>query len=515
MQHSEELSKIADALQELETEYEKRTWTQYTTGFDFGVATAFENYVSLLKNKEHWLVIRQILEKNRDPLLAREAKILENHFKPFHQSESISRLSVEIQNLSTKLSSVLNSFRYTVNGREMTSPDIANILSTNPDRNLRKTAFLSRNQISRPLVEAGFLDLVKLRKQLASEMGAATFVEYSLKEQELDPDMFSSWQGELSHILPLMQKTRAEIAGRYTGEQAVMPWDEAFIASSIAPELNAPVNMSDFLKPVGALFQKFGFDISAMNITYDVFPRKNKSEWGYNFTIQNGIDSRILANVKDRFSEFGVLLHETGHAVHSFTVNPDEIILNMGISGIVSEGIANLFGSFRVREEFYSPFFTENTETARQHFSELNRWTRASQLYALGRIFFDQKLYTTDLETLDDINNLFWENRQSLFGEEPYADQPVWANTIHYTTHPIYLHNYLLGDLTCDMLEEVFLRRESVSAITQNPEAFGRFITDEVVKPSGRYPFPELFRRISGGELSLSFLTRKIRDTLM
>jgi len=514
MQHSTGLSEIAEAYQKIEIKYEKYNWVLYTTGLDLGVESTYSQIVNLLKNKNHWLVIQTALEKCQNPLGKRKAQILENLFKPFHQSEHISRLSVEIQNLSSKLSSVLNKFRYSVNGQEMTSPDIVKILSTNPDRNLRKTAYLSRNQINQPLVNAGFLDLVNLRKQLASEMGASSFVEYSLKEQELSPDMFSSWHDELRAVLPLMQKTRADIAYKHTAEQIVKPWDETFIASSIAPELNAPVNMTSFFIPLEKLFSLFGFNTSTMNITYDIFPRKNKSEWGYNFTIQNGIDSRILANVKDCFSEFGVLLHETGHAVHSFSLNPEEITLNLGISGIVCEGIANLFGSFRSREVFYSHFFTENIETARQHFTELKRWTRASQLYALQRIFFDHRLYTSKLSNLDDINNLFRENQQSLFGEEPYADQPVWASTIHYTTHPIYLHNYLLGDLTGDMLEEVFLRKESVADIVQKPEAFGWFIAHEVMKPSGQYPFPELFRRISGEELSLSFLTEKIRKTL-
>jgi oligoendopeptidase F len=222
-----------------------------------------------------------------------------------------------------------------------------------------------------------------------------------------------------------------------------------------------------------------------MNITYDVFPRKNKSEWGYNFPIQTGVDSRILANVKDQFAGFGVLLHETGHAVHSFTSDPEEIILNTGISGIVSEGIANLFGSFRTRKTFYSQFFSEDTKTVEKHFSELTKWSRASQLMALGRIFFDQGIYRTDLDNLDDINEHFWNTGKTLFGTEPYAEQPVWANTIHYTTHPIYLHNYLLGDLTCDMLEGVFLGKESISDIMQKPEAFGEFIRNEVIKPSG------------------------------
>ncbi len=53
-----------------------------------------------------------------------------------------------------------------------------------------------------------------------------------------------------------------------------------------------------------------------------------------------------------------------------------------------------------------------------------------------------------------------------------------------------------------------------VGDITEKPEAFGEFLREEVVAPSGMYPFPELFRRISGEDLSLSFLVRRIREEL-
>lgn len=508
------LETIAGTLQDLKTEYSRLNWAKYTTGLDFGVNDAYGHIIELLKNNHHWDTIQSCKESETDPVSVRKTLIMERAFKPFHLSENLNKLSMDIQQLTSKLSAILNTHRCKVNGIEMSSPDIARILSTSQDRELRKKAYLSREQISKPLIDTGFLDLVSLRKEYAREMGTSDFVQYSLEDQELEPYMFSSWQEELHKILPLMKKVRSEFAGEYIKADEVMPWDEAFIASSIAPELNSVTDMSDFLMPIDELFKKFGFDITSMNITYDVFPRKNKSEWGYNFPIQTGIDSRILANVKDRFSGFGVLLHETGHAVHSFTSDPGEIILNKGISGIVSEGIANLFGSFRSRKVFYSQFFGSSTKEAAKHFSELKRWSRASQLMALGRIFFDQNIYRTDLNDLDDINQLFWDNRKKLFGEDPYADQPVWANTIHYTTHPIYLHNYLLGDLTCDMLEEVFLRRESNSDIMENPIAFGDFVKNEVIKPSGMYPFPDLFKRISGEDLSLSFLTGKIRETI-
>ncbi len=514
MKPMENLEKLAELLQDLNTEYSRLNWAKYTTGLDFGVNKAYGHIVELLKNNHHWDTIQECKESETDSVNVRKTVIMERVFKPFHLSENLNKLSMDIQQLTSKLSAVLNTHRCKVNGTEMSSPDIAKILSTNQDRKLRKTAYLAREQISKPLIDTGFLDLVSLRKEYAREMGASDFVQHSLEEQELEPDMFSSWQEELHTILPLMKKVRSQFAGEYIQADEVMPWDEAFIASSIAPELNSVMDMSGFLMPIDELFKKFGFDITSMNITYDVFPRRNKSEWGYNFPIQTGIDSRILANVKDRFSGFGVLLHETGHAVHSFTSDPGEIILNKGISGIVSEGIANLFGSFRGRKVFYSQFFGSGTEEAEKHFNELKKWTRASQLMALGRIVFDHNIYRADLADLDDVNQLFWDTRKTLFEEDPYADQPVWANTIHYTTHPIYLHNYLLGDLTCDMLEEVFLRRESITDIMEKPRAFGDFVKSEVIKPSGMYPFPDLFKRISGEDLSLSFLTGKIRETI-
>ena len=64
------------------------------------------------------------------------------------------------------------------------------------------------------------------------------------------------------------------------------------------------------------------------------------------------------------------------------------------------------------------------------------------------------------------------------------------------------------------MLEEVFLRKESITDVMENPIAFGDFVKNEVIKPSGMYPFPDLFKRISGEDLSLSFLTGKIRETI-
>lgn len=506
------LLRIAGELRDLHVRAGRLAWTKYTTGYDFGVMDVQREIQEKLKDGGSWKTIQALLEDDINPLDRRRVEIMERFFRPYHLSEELNRLSLAMAEKTNHLSSVLNSYRCKLGGEEITAPRISRILSSDPDRDRRRRAFLARSQVNAPLVNAGFIELMEMRKEFAHEYGAPDFVHYQLENQELDPSMFNSWKDELNSVLPLLRSIREAFGEEVLGDPGVMPWDEAYIAARIAPELNCRVSMVDYYRPVSRLFRNFGMDITGMNITYDIFPRKNKSEWGYNFPVESGVDSRILTNVQDRYFEFGVLLHETGHAVHSFSLDPEEVILNMGVSGIVSEGVANLFGGFRSRREFYSEFFEDSLEAAARNFRRLDIWNRTMRLRTVSRILFDQSLYRSSLESIADIHRLVWQTRGEVLGEEPYADEPVWASTIHYTTHPIYLHNYLLGDLACDMLEEVFTEREQVDHVMEKPRLFGQFILDEVIGVSGRYPFPELFRRLSGKGLSLDILLRRMRE---
>lgn len=515
MTSAKELDLIGKDLSSLRTTYSRLNWVKYTTGMDFGVNGAYEAIMNFLSDDTCWNTVLDSLGSSGDDLKTRKATILYRTFRPFHLSQEMRTIAGSIQQLNSELSRILNTHRFTVGGREVSAPEIGMILAVQEDRELRKEAFLSRITVAEPLVNAGFPELLGLRREYALGMGEKDFVSHSLKEQDLDENLFASWPDELKKVLPQMELARSEIALEYIGTEEIMPWDEAYIASVIAPGLHRKVDMSSFMDPVADLFSLFGFDIRSMNITYDIFPRKHKSEWGYNFPIETGVDSRILANVSNRFSEFRVLLHETGHGVHSFSTDSGETVLNMGISGITSEGIANLFGSFRTREIFYGQFFKgEDLEQARASFGKLARWTRASQLRNIARIIFDARLNTELPKTLEEIEALRWSTDNELLSSGPYADRPVWANTIHHTTHPVYLHNYLLGDLMCDMLEDVFVTARGVKSITDKPLEFGEFLRTEVIEPSGRFPFPELFKRISGEELSLRYLTARIQKEL-
>lgn len=339
----------------------------------------------------------------------------------------------------------------------------------------------------------GFIELIKLRKEYAVKRGYKDFVEMKLDDNDLTPEILNRWKDQVHDAIPAMNDSSKKVAGKFLND------------TKIAPSLNMQINMSDFYKVIMDFFLKFGIDISKFNITYDVFPRANKSEWGYNFPITTGVDLRVLANVKNQYSEYNVLLHETEHAVHSFLLDPEEVILNGGVSGIISEDIANLFGDFIYEEIFYKNFFGED-ESVKEEFKMLKEFLNSISLRAVNSILFDQELYKNDINSLDDINALAFNIQKQVLGEYPFEEHYPWGYRIHHTTHPIYLHNYFMGDVTCEMLKKVFCEKNNYSSVMDDPLKFSEFLINDVIYPSGLYKYPDLFRRISGEDFSLKFM---------
>jgi oligoendopeptidase F len=406
----------------------------------------------------------------------------------------------------TELSKLLNTFRPQLKGKDISAVEINKILQTEADRELRKEAYLARTQINKHLVDQGFIDLLKMRNEYAQLNGFKNFVEYRLDGDELNIDLFKDWKEQASKGKEERLAIKQKLGQKHLGIDQVMPWDGFMLSEKMFPYSQKEVDMLSFYKPIRDLFSKFGFDIDSMNITYDVYSRKNKSEWGYNFTIENGKDSRILANIKNEYTYFNVMLHETGHAVHSFSTNPDDFLMNSGISGIISEGIANLFGSFTKEEIFYKQFFSaEELPAIAEQMHEAKEYGQLNKLRSVDEILFDQHLYLEDVKSLADINDLKWKFRKDVHGTGAYPgeDEPIWGYTIHHTTHPIYLHNYLMGTISYEMLKSAFCQRFNKKDIMEAPLEFGNFLRKEVMEVSGRYPYPELVKRFSGKEFSL------------
>ncbi|CEP77673.1 gluzincin family metallopeptidase [Defluviitoga tunisiensis] len=497
----EQVVNLFQKLNKKEIKASKLGWTQYTTGFDLGIEQAYQDITAFLEDEENFRIVCKHKEKELNTIDKRRMEIAYNIFEPFHKNKLINELNLKIRRKTNELSQILNTYRFTIDGKEVTSVEIDQLL-TNEDRNLRKKAYFSRNQINKVLIDNGFIELINLRKELAKAEGSMDFVEYMLKKDELSPNIFNGWKDELKNHINKLNNKRKELAKNYIDADELKPWDEEYLKNIISPSLNTKVDMTNYYFVLRDFFLNFGINMDKYNITYDIFPRKNKSEWGYNFRIEVGKDSRVLANVKNRYSEYKTLLHESGHAIHSFLQDPNEIILNEGISGIVTEGIANLFGSFIYDKLFYKYFFDDSVEN---EFNKIKEYEKLNYLRFIGNIFFDHELYRNNITSLEDIYDIYYKVYKDLFGDKPLEEEPPFGYRIHYTTHPIYMHNYFMGDVTCEMLRKVFCEKQSVDNITEKPTEFIQFLIEDVIKPSGLYKYEELFEKISGEPFSLKW----------
>lgn len=499
----ERLLSMSKKLNEMGTNLSRLAWVQYTVGYDFGIEQAYKEMNDFLQDTSNYeLVLEYMNRDDLDPVNKRRVEIAYNGIKQYHLNDELNELNMRIQKKTNELSMILNTFRFKLDGKEVSSVELTQILSNEDDRELRKKAYFARNQINQALVDGGFIDLINMRKEYAVKYGDKDFVEHMLKQNELSPTIFDNWRGDLKAHIDDLNSKRRKYAKKFLNVDEMMPWDEDYILAKIAPAQNSTVDMSNYYEKLRKFFLNFGLDLDEYNITYDIFSRKNKSEWGYNFPIEAGVDSRILANVKNKYHEYGVLLHETGHGIHSFLLKPEEILLNQGVSGIVTEGIANLFGGFLYDELFYKSFFDNSVE---EQFKELSEYKKLNYLRFVGNIFFDHELYRNDIKSLDDIHNLYFKVYGELFGDKPSIEAPPFAYRIHYTTHPIYMHNYFMGDVTCEMIRKVFCKKYGVSSVSEKPKEFGEFLISEVIDVSGLYKYEELFKRISGEEFSLKW----------
>jgi oligoendopeptidase F len=481
-------------------------WVLFSTGLDLGVDGADQAIKELEKDPKNFeLVCNFRARADLSPHERRCADILFNELKPLHLSPAVNKLHAEIQALETKLSDILNKTRPILRGIEVPTVKIYQELRSNPDRDQRRLAYEAFIPINRILVDNGFLSLIELRRQLAIETANRDFVEYKLNESELSSDLFAGLPDALKARKLGRNKRLSEIGQKYLGISELHPWDESYLSTQIAPLGNAPVDLSQFYPPIGRIFKKFGFDLATLNLTYDIFPRKNKSEWGYNFTLRVGRDSRILTSSDSVYLSYDTLLHETAHGVHFLGLDPENKVLNSAVSGIVAEGFANFFGCQVNSEYFLREIFGAERATREvvNTFHDLRAHQDLSVFRQMCDTLFDQELYRQPLQSLDDINHLRWSLEKELLGKTSGGSEPAWARIIHYTVAPVYLHNYFMGDALDYTLHAQF-QAQAGESVSSDPTGYGRFWKSRLLDPSGTLPFGELVQSACGRGIDFS-----------
>ena len=213
-------------------------------------------------------------------------------------------------------------------GKEYTLQQAARFLQ-NPDRNVREEVFrkiADRRLQDKETLNKLFDDLLERRQKVAVNAGFENYRDYKFSElgrfDYTPEDCFKFHDAIREHIMPL-QAMLQEHRRKRLGLEKLRPWDTDAEPAGTTP-LNPFKDGNDLSNKAVEVFTKlrpfFGECLVTMQHMQrlDLDSRKGKAPGGYNCPLAETGVPFIFMNAAGTSGDVITMMHEGGHAVHSF-----------------------------------------------------------------------------------------------------------------------------------------------------------------------------------------------------
>lgn len=222
-----------------------------------------------------------------------------------------------------------------VNGQEYTLQQAAKMLES-PDRDLRETVYRKINE--RRLQDKNALNdlystLIQKRHQVAQNAGFDNYRDYKFKElgrfDYTKENCFEFHEAVKLHVLPLVNAIY-EKKKKKLGLDSLRPWDLEAEPAGVTP-LTPFKTGNELLEKSTRCFEQlrpfFAECLRKMNEMkrFDLESRKGKAPGGYNCPLAETGAPFIFMNAAGQMSDVTTMVHEGGHAIHSFLAHPLEL----------------------------------------------------------------------------------------------------------------------------------------------------------------------------------------------
>jgi oligoendopeptidase F len=245
-------------------------------------------------------------------------------------------LVTEMRKRSREFDSLASGISIENEGVQMTLQKAASLLELK-DRDLRERIWrkiTGARLVFRDQLNALYSDLLQLRSQVATNAGFRSYTDYKFMElgrfDYTREDTLAFHNAVERIVTPELVRRSKERASKL-GVDVLRPWDLAVDETGLPPltpfkstdELTERViRMFDRLDP------RIGANISTMRRMghLDLDSRMGKAPGGYNYSLPETGVPFIFMNAVGTQGDIVVMLHECGHAIHSFAIR------NIGVS---------------------------------------------------------------------------------------------------------------------------------------------------------------------------------------
>lgn len=391
-------------------------------------------------------------------------------------------IMAEIATESQKYGSIVGSMTVELDGKELTLQQAANYLK-NTDRTKREEAFKKINE--KRMAHSAELDqlfdkLISLRHQVAVNAGFENYRDYmfaALGRFDYTPDdCFAFHNAIQTEVMPLVkafnEKREKELGFK------LRPWDLE-VDTQNREALEPFTSGADLLDKTVKCFRKvddyFAWCIETMDNMnrLDLESRKGKAPGGYNYPMAETSVPFIFMNAASSTRDVETMVHEGGHAVHSFLSKDLELAAFKNCPSEVAElaSMSMELISYDGQDEFYrTP-------------EELNR-AKEEHLEGIIKILpwiatidkFQHWIYTNPTHTTDE-RKAYWLQLSKEFGTGMVdwsgfenIQAYTWQKQLHLFEVPFYYIEYGMAQLGALAVWRNFLNDKKM-AVQQYKEA--------------------------------------------
>ena len=255
---------------------------------------------------------------------------------PTKESKSVREETNRIEGNLEKARNEMDTLGYTdVSGTFVPSSSVGlrSIMRTSTEETVRKSAYEGLRSIGSFVCSHGFLEIVKLRNELARLLGFSDYYDYTVTNAEgfSKAKLFEILDGLEEGTRPLLVKARQQLEELH-GKESLDPWNTGFMmAGSVIKKMDPyfPFGKSveNYMRSYAAM--KIGYSNATM--TLDLLDRKNKYSNGFchwpipawvkpdGTHVPSKTNFTSLADptaVGSGLTALNTLMHEAGHAAH-------------------------------------------------------------------------------------------------------------------------------------------------------------------------------------------------------
>jgi oligoendopeptidase F len=369
-------------------------------------------------------------------------------------------LQTEIQVKQQTYQSITGAMSVTIDGKEFTLEQ-ASVFLKDANREVRQRAWeaiTTRRLQDKDKLDELFNELLKLRHQVALNAGFENFRDYMFQALgRFDYNQHDCYKFHAAierEIVPILQK-QAEKRRVALGLPELKPWDMDVDISgkpALKPFQNGQDLIDKSIQCFKGLNPYIGQCLETMkeNSLFDVESRKGKAPGGYNYPLSETGAPFIFMNSANTFRDLTTMVHEGGHAVHTFISSSLELNDFKHVPSEVAE-LASMSMEL-ISMDKWDVFFDNDEDLKRAKRDQLRDVLKTLPWVAVVDQF-QHWIYTNPDHTTEQ-RKIAWKEIIEPFGNNftnwtgyEEALENLWQKQLHIFEVPFYYIEYAIAQL--------------------------------------------------------------------